>query len=92
MLHSVVIVTVIIWNLSCFSHGKDGVVYASDGQSINMEYIYEFFNNRCKMKPMECSQCFLQELSKPDGEAKVLHSAGMQRGPPRPGSRRRGKE
>jgi len=28
------------------SHGKDGVVYASDGQSINMEYIYEFFNNR----------------------------------------------
>ena len=38
-----------------FSHGKDGVVYASDGQSINMEYIYEFFNNRCKMKPMECS-------------------------------------
>ena len=55
VLHSVVIVTVIIWNLSCFSHGKDGVVYASDGQSINMEYIYEFFNNRCKMKPMECS-------------------------------------
>ena len=30
------------------SHGKDGVVYAADGQSINMEYIYEFFNNRCK--------------------------------------------
>merc|ERR1719422_1431901 len=28
------------------SHGKDGVVYAADGQSINMEYIYEFFNNR----------------------------------------------
>ena len=28
------------------SHGQDGVVYASDGQSINMEYIYEFFNNR----------------------------------------------
>lgn len=28
------------------SHGHDGVVYASDGQSINMEYIYEFFNNR----------------------------------------------
>jgi hypothetical protein len=22
------------------------VVYAADGQSINMEYIYEFFNNR----------------------------------------------
>jgi len=32
------------------SHGKDGVVYAADGQSINMEYIYEFFNNRnCPM-------------------------------------------
>jgi len=28
------------------SHGRDGVVYAADGQSINMEYIYEFFNNR----------------------------------------------
>ena len=24
------------------------MVYASDGQSINMEYIYEFFNNRCR--------------------------------------------
>jgi len=32
------------------SHGKDGVVYAADGQSINMEFIYEFFNNRnCPM-------------------------------------------
>jgi len=28
------------------SHGKDGFVYSADGQSINMEYIYEFFNNR----------------------------------------------
>jgi len=28
------------------SHGSDGVVYTSDGRSINMEYIYEFFNNR----------------------------------------------
>lgn len=28
------------------SHGKDGLVYAADGQSIDMEYIYEFFNNR----------------------------------------------
>lgn len=28
------------------SHGQDGVIYAADGQSINMEYIYEFFNNR----------------------------------------------
>jgi len=40
------------------SHGKDGVVYASDGQSINMEYIYEFFNNRCKKRnqlTLECS-------------------------------------
>ena len=27
-------------------HGKDGVVYAADGQSISMEYIYEFFNNK----------------------------------------------
>jgi len=32
--------------LVILSHGKDGVVYASDGQSIDMEYIYEFFNNR----------------------------------------------
>ena len=32
--------------LLSYSHGKDGVVYAADGQSINMEYIYEFFNNR----------------------------------------------
>jgi len=32
--------------LVILSHGKDGVVYAADGQSINMEYIYEFFNNR----------------------------------------------
>ena len=37
----------IVQNFLC-SHGKDGVVYAADGQSINMEYIYEFFNNRCK--------------------------------------------
>eukprot|EP00092_Neocalanus_flemingeri_P020369 GFUD01022067.1.p1 GENE.GFUD01022067.1~~GFUD01022067.1.p1 ORF type:complete len:449 (-),score=114.34 GFUD01022067.1:342-1688(-) len=28
------------------SHGSDGVVYAADGQAVNMEYIYEFFNNR----------------------------------------------
>jgi len=28
------------------SHGRDGQVYAADGQSIDMEYIYEFFNNR----------------------------------------------
>ena len=33
-------------NESYCSHGKEGVVYAADGQSINMEYIYEFFNNR----------------------------------------------
>jgi len=32
--------------VAILSHGKDGVVYAADGQSINMEYIYEFFNNR----------------------------------------------
>ena len=28
------------------SHGKDGIVYAADGQSIDMEYIYEYFNNK----------------------------------------------
>jgi len=32
--------------VAILSHGKDGVIYAADGQSINMEYIYEFFNNR----------------------------------------------
>ena len=34
----------------------------------------------------------LQELSKPDGEAEVLHSSGMQRWPSRSGSRRRGEK
>jgi hypothetical protein len=28
------------------SHGKDGIVYAADGQSIDMEGIYELFNNK----------------------------------------------
>ena len=41
-LHKEADMTVVVIN----SHGKDGVVYAADGQSINMEYIYEFFNNR----------------------------------------------
>lgn len=36
--------------VAILSHGKDGVVYSADGQSINMEYIYEFFNNKnCPM-------------------------------------------
>jgi hypothetical protein len=41
-LHTEADMTVVV----ILSHGKDGVVYAADGQSINMEYIYEFFNNR----------------------------------------------
>eukprot|EP00088_Acartia_fossae_P053910 TRINITY_DN6158_c0_g1_i2.p1 TRINITY_DN6158_c0_g1~~TRINITY_DN6158_c0_g1_i2.p1 ORF type:complete len:437 (-),score=95.93 TRINITY_DN6158_c0_g1_i2:1072-2382(-) len=32
--------------VAILSHGKDGIVYAADGQSIDMEYIYEFFNNK----------------------------------------------
>ena len=29
-----------------FWHGKGGVVHAADSQSINIDYIYEYFNNR----------------------------------------------
>jgi len=32
--------------VAILSHGKDGVVYAADGMSIDMEFIYEYFNNR----------------------------------------------
>merc|ERR1719309_234696 len=31
--------------VAILSHGKDGIVYAADGMSIDMEYIYEYFNN-----------------------------------------------
>ena len=32
--------------VAILSHGKDGIVYAADGMSIDMEFIYEYFNNR----------------------------------------------
>jgi len=32
--------------VAILSHGKDGHVYAADGVSIDMEYIYEYFNNK----------------------------------------------
>jgi len=32
--------------VAILSHGKDGIVYAADGMSIDMEYIYEYFNNK----------------------------------------------
>ncbi|XP_023324909.1 caspase-14 [Eurytemora carolleeae] len=32
--------------VAILSHGKDGIVYAADGQSIDMEGIYELFNNK----------------------------------------------
>ena len=40
------------------SHGKDGIVYAADGQSIDMEYIYEYFNNKnCPALQVQNSFC-----------------------------------